>query len=139
VTSENDSEEIPRQCSARYGIVISGASAGLRPRDSTGLRTRSEGARIGLIARGQDGLEGARRDVESLGGQALILQADVADADAVEAAPNGLKVESELGPIKREGNETSPAGVFRLFSIFGLAKLAADTQIGLLHFLARLG
>jgi hypothetical protein len=87
VTSENDSEEIPRQCSARYGIVISG----LRPRDSTGLRTRSEGARIGLIARGQDGLEGARRDVESLGGQALILQADVADADAVEAAPNGLK------------------------------------------------
>jgi NADP-dependent 3-hydroxy acid dehydrogenase YdfG len=61
------------------------------PRDSTGLRTRSEGARIGLIARGQDGLEGARRDVESLGGQALILQADVADADAVEAAPNGLK------------------------------------------------
>ena len=60
-------------------IVITGASAGLG-RATAQAFARSEGARIGLIARGQDGLEGAQRDVESLGGQALILQADVADA-----------------------------------------------------------
>jgi NADP-dependent 3-hydroxy acid dehydrogenase YdfG len=54
-------------------IVITGASAGLG-RATAQAFARSEGARIGLIARGQDGLEGTQRDVESLGGQALILQ-----------------------------------------------------------------
>src|SRR6201996_8299872 len=78
-------------------IVIPGASAGL-VRATAQAFARSEGARIGLIARGEDGLEGAQRDVESLGGLALILQADVADADAVEAAAE--RVESELGPIE---------------------------------------
>jgi NAD(P)-dependent dehydrogenase (short-subunit alcohol dehydrogenase family) len=56
-----------------------------------------EGASIGLIARGRDGLEGARKDVEELGGKALVLPTDVADADAVEAA--AARVEQELGPI----------------------------------------
>ena len=55
------------------------------------------GARIGLIARGRDGLEAARREVEALGGAALVLPLDVADAEAVEHAA-GL-VEERLGPI----------------------------------------
>jgi short chain dehydrogenase len=74
-------------------IVISGASAGQGRATAQGF-ARNEGAPIALIARGQDVLEGAQRDVESLGGKALILQADVADADAVEAA---ARVETELG------------------------------------------
>jgi len=77
-------------------IVITGASAGLG-RAIAQAFARSEGARIGLIARGKDGLEGAKRDVEKLGGQALMLPADVADADSVEAAAE--RVEAELGPI----------------------------------------
>jgi NAD(P)-dependent dehydrogenase (short-subunit alcohol dehydrogenase family) len=56
-----------------------------------------EGARIALIARGRAGLEGARRDVEKLGGEALVLPLDVADAAAVEKA--AAKIEKELGPI----------------------------------------
>jgi NAD(P)-dependent dehydrogenase (short-subunit alcohol dehydrogenase family) len=56
-----------------------------------------EGAHIGLLARGRDGLEGARRDVEELGGRALVVQADVADAEAVERAADA--VENEFGPI----------------------------------------
>jgi NAD(P)-dependent dehydrogenase (short-subunit alcohol dehydrogenase family) len=55
------------------------------------------GAHIGLVARGQDGLAGAQRDVEALGGKALVLPTDVADADQVEAA--AAVVEEQLGPI----------------------------------------
>ena len=53
------------------------------------------GAHVGLLARGRDGLEAARREVEDAGGRALALPTDV--ADAVEAAAE--TVERELGPI----------------------------------------
>nr|MBA3763346.1 SDR family oxidoreductase [Chthoniobacterales bacterium] len=56
-----------------------------------------EGARVGLIARGTDGLEAAKREIEELGGQALVLPADVADADAIENA--AAEVERQFGPI----------------------------------------
>ncbi|HEX6566274.1 MAG TPA: SDR family oxidoreductase [Chthoniobacterales bacterium] len=81
---------------ARRVIVVTGASAGLG-RAIARAFARSERARLGLIARGKVGLEAAKSDVEALGGEALILPADVADADAVEAAAG--KVESEFGPI----------------------------------------
>jgi short-subunit dehydrogenase len=79
----------------RRTIVVTGASAGLG-RAITCAFAR-EGARIGLIARGRDGLEGARRDVEKLGGEALILPLDVSDAEAVEEAAS--RIEEQLGPI----------------------------------------
>jgi NAD(P)-dependent dehydrogenase (short-subunit alcohol dehydrogenase family) len=77
-------------------IVVTGASAGLG-RAIAQAFAKTEGARIGLIARGKDRLEAAKREIEELGGDALILQADVADASAIEAAAE--KVESEFGPI----------------------------------------
>jgi NAD(P)-dependent dehydrogenase (short-subunit alcohol dehydrogenase family) len=55
------------------------------------------GAWIGLIARGRDGLEGARREVEAEGGKALVLPTDVADPEQVERA--AARVEAKLGPI----------------------------------------
>jgi NAD(P)-dependent dehydrogenase (short-subunit alcohol dehydrogenase family) len=76
-------------------VVITGASAGV---GRAAVREFARhGAQIGLIARGQAGLEGAKRDVEAAGGKALMLPTDVADADAVEAA--AARVEAELGPI----------------------------------------
>lgn len=80
---------------SRRTIVVTGASAGVGR--ATVRAFAREGARLGLIARGRDGLEGAKRDVERLGGAALVLQADVADADAVENA--AAEVEREFGPI----------------------------------------
>ena len=65
-------------------VVITGASAGVGR--ATARAFAREGASIGLLARGRDGLEAARREVEGLGGRALDLQVDVADADAVERA-----------------------------------------------------
>jgi NAD(P)-dependent dehydrogenase (short-subunit alcohol dehydrogenase family) len=76
-------------------VVITGASAGVGR--ATARAFARHGARIGLIARGTDGLEAAAREVESLGGKALVLSADVADAQAVQRAAD--EVERQLGPI----------------------------------------
>lgn len=76
-------------------VVITGASAGVGR--ATARAFAMKGARIGLIARGKDGLEGARADIESLGGTAIVLPCDVARSGQVEAA--AARVEKELGPI----------------------------------------
>jgi len=77
-------------------VVVTGASVGLGRAIVRAFA--QEGAHIGLIARGRDGLEGARREVEELGGKAVVYPADVADAAQVEAA--AAAVEEQLGPIE---------------------------------------
>ena len=76
-------------------VVITGASAGVGR--AVVREFAKDRASIGLIARGRDGLEGARREVEEQGGRALVLPLDVADAEAVDRAAD--QVERELGPI----------------------------------------
>ena len=76
-------------------VVVTGASAGVGRATAHAFAKR--GASVGLIARGEDGLEDAKREVERLGGRALVLPTDVADATQVEAAAQ--RVEDELGPI----------------------------------------
>jgi NAD(P)-dependent dehydrogenase (short-subunit alcohol dehydrogenase family) len=65
-------------------VVITGASAGIGR--ATAIAYASRGWRVALLARGEDGLEAARRDVESAGGSALPIPTDVADTDQVERA-----------------------------------------------------
>ncbi len=76
-------------------IVVTGASAGVGRAVVRAFARR--GASIGLIARGADGLKAAAEEVEDLGGQALVIPADVADPPQVEAAADA--VERQLGPI----------------------------------------
>ena len=77
-------------------VVVTGASAGVGR--ATVAEFARRGAHLGLIARGRERLEATRREVEELGGKALILPADVADSQQVEQAAE--RVERELGPIE---------------------------------------
>ncbi len=76
-------------------VVITGASAGVG-RAAAHAFAR-EGARIGLMARSRAALEEVRREVEGLGGRALVVPGDVAVYDQVEAA--AAAVEQKFGPI----------------------------------------
>ncbi|MGH8160680.1 MAG: SDR family oxidoreductase [Gammaproteobacteria bacterium] len=76
-------------------VVVTGAGAGLGR--ATVREFARHGASVGLIARGEDRLEAASSEVEQAGGRALACPADVADADALEAAAE--RIETELGPI----------------------------------------
>jgi NADP-dependent 3-hydroxy acid dehydrogenase YdfG len=71
-------------------IVVTGASAGVGR--ATVKAFAREGARIGLLARNPDGLEGARRDAEALGGKALAIPTDMADPEQVEEAARRRRV-----------------------------------------------
>jgi NAD(P)-dependent dehydrogenase (short-subunit alcohol dehydrogenase family) len=79
----------------RRCVVVTGASAGVGRAIAKAFGRR--GWRVALLARGLDGLEGARRDVTEAGGTALVIPTDVADHAQVEAAAE--RVERELGPI----------------------------------------
>src|SRR5438093_11693066 len=76
-------------------VVVTGASAGVGRATVRAFARR--GADVALLARGIDGLEAAGREVEALGGRALVMPTDVADAAAVEDA--AARIERELGPI----------------------------------------
>lgn len=76
-------------------VVITGASAGVGRATARAFAQR--GAHIGLLARGAEALEATRREVEELGGRALALPTDVADAAVVESAAEA--VENAFGPI----------------------------------------
>ena len=76
-------------------VVVTGASAGVGR--AIAVRFGKAGWHVALIARGRDGLDGAKREIEAHGGRATAIQADVADAAALMAA--GDQVEREVGPI----------------------------------------
>jgi NAD(P)-dependent dehydrogenase (short-subunit alcohol dehydrogenase family) len=76
-------------------VVITGASAGIGR--ATARLFGARGARVGLIARGEDGLRGAAEDVTAAGGTAHAVVADVADFGQVDAA--AAEIEEALGPI----------------------------------------
>jgi NADP-dependent 3-hydroxy acid dehydrogenase YdfG len=76
-------------------IAVTGASAGVGR--AAVRRFARSGARIGLLARGRERLEAAAAEVEQLGGEALVLPLDVADAGAVDAA--ATQIEERFGPL----------------------------------------
>jgi NAD(P)-dependent dehydrogenase (short-subunit alcohol dehydrogenase family) len=76
-------------------VVVTGASAGVGR--ACAIRFAARGDRVVLLARGEQGLEGAAQDVRDAGGTPFPYPADVADADAVLAAAE--RAERDVGPI----------------------------------------
>lgn len=91
-------------------VVITGGTAGI------GRATVREFARNGydvaILARGRDGLEATKSEVEELGRKALAISTDVANWKAVEDAAE--QIEREIGPIDVWINNAF-AGIFSRF------------------------
>ncbi len=105
-------------------VVVTGSSGGVGRAIAHAFAKR--GAHIGLLARGAEGLEGCRAEVESFGGKALVVPTDVADPDAVEAAAEA--VEGEFGAIDVWINDAM-ATVFAPFIETTAAEFKRATEV----------
>lgn len=76
-------------------VLLTGASSGIGAALAVALSNR--GAIVGLLARRQDKLVAICKEIESTGGNARILMADVTDSTAVAAA--AAKLRDEFGRI----------------------------------------
>jgi len=110
-------------------VVITGASAGIGRAAARLFGAR--GDRVALIARGQAGLEGATRDVQEAGGQALAISADMADYDQVVAAAR--QAQERFGPIDVWVN-VAFTSVFAPFSEITAEEFRRVTEVSYLGF-----
>src|SRR5947209_7067162 len=76
-------------------VVVTGASGGVGRALVRKLGQR--GCKVGMIARGRDALDAAAHEVEQLGGRAVVVAGDVADANQIEAVAE--ETERAFGPI----------------------------------------
>jgi NAD(P)-dependent dehydrogenase (short-subunit alcohol dehydrogenase family) len=110
-------------------VVVTGASAGIGR--ATARLFGERGANVGLIARGQAGLDGAVREVEEAGGKALAISADVADYAQVTAAARDI--EGHFGPIDVWINDAFTS-VFAPFADITAEEFRRVTEVSYLGF-----
>lgn len=72
-------------------VFITGASSGIGR--ALAVELGRKGASVGLLARRAESLQEIVKEIESAGGRALALPADVRDAEAVRAAADKLRAE----------------------------------------------
>ena len=117
------------QDSTTQTVVITGASAGIGRAAARLYGARD--AQVGLIARGQAGLDGAVRDVEEAGGKAMAISADVADYAQVNEAAR--QVEEFFGPIDVWVN-VAFTSVFAPFAEISAEEFRRVTEVSYLGF-----
>jgi NADP-dependent 3-hydroxy acid dehydrogenase YdfG len=86
--------------------LVTGASSGIGA--ATAKALAAEGAAVALLARRADRLADLKSEIESAGGTALVVTADVTDAESVSAAVN--RTVAELGRLDTVVNS---AGLMR--------------------------
>lgn len=111
-------------------VVITGGTAGVGR--ATAERFARAGARLGILARGEDRLAAAQRELEQLGSPKVVaIRCDVANADEVFAAAD--RVERELGPIDVWINDAMTT-VFGRFQQLSPAEFKRVTEVTYLGF-----
>ena len=112
-------------------VLITGASAGVGR--ATVRRFARDGARIALLARDESRLEAAAAEVRELGGEALVLPTDVADADGVEAA--AARTEERFGPIDVWINNAMTSVFARTWDVTAeeFRRVTEVTYLGFVH------
>jgi NAD(P)-dependent dehydrogenase (short-subunit alcohol dehydrogenase family) len=110
-------------------VVITGASAGIAR--ATAILYGRRQANVALLARGKAGLEAAAADVRDHGGTPLMIPADVAEPDQVDAAAE--QVEAELGPIDLWIN-VAFTSVFAPFTEISAAEFKRVTEVSYLGY-----
>lgn len=91
-------------------VVVTGGTAGVGR--ATVREFARNGANVAILARGEDRLQAAQKEVEAFGGKAIAISVDVSDAAAVEEAAE--RIERELGEIDIWVNNAF-AGIFSRF------------------------
>ncbi|RXZ65860.1 SDR family oxidoreductase [Pelagerythrobacter rhizovicinus] len=115
----------------RRTVVVTGGSAGIGR--ATVREFARNGADVAILARGQERLDAAVREVEAAGSRALGIAVDVADGPAVEAAAE--RVERELGSTDVWVNNAF-AGIFSTFMDMSweeYERVTAVTYFGQIH------
>jgi short-subunit dehydrogenase len=109
--------------------VVTGASGGIGRAIARKLGERGDA--VALLARGEDGLEGAAEDIRRAGGTPLPIEVDMADFAAVDAAAQ--RVEKELGNIDLWVNDAF-SSVFAPFTEIGMDEFTRVTQVSYLGY-----
>jgi NAD(P)-dependent dehydrogenase (short-subunit alcohol dehydrogenase family) len=112
-------------------VAITGASAGIGRACVREFAKR--GAHIGLIARGSEGLEAAKREVEAAGGKAIALPTDVSRPEEIDAAADAI--EREFGPIDIWVNDafTNVFAEFRELTPEEFKRITEVTYLGFVY------
>lgn len=112
-------------------VVITGAGAGLAR--AAAREFARHGASLGLISRNQGRLDAVKSEVEALGGRAVTISADMADAEQVERAAE--LIETELGPIDIwvNGAMTTVFAPFHEMSPEEFRRVTEVTYLGFVH------
>ena len=109
--------------------VVTGASGGIGRAVARKLAARGDA--VALLARGEDGLDGAAEDVRRAGGIALPIAVDVADFAAVDDAAE--RIEKELGSIDLWVNDAF-SSIFAPFHEIDMDEFTRVTQVSYLGY-----
>ena len=105
-------------------VVVTGATSGVGR--ATAREFADRGDAVALVARGEDALDIAAKEVEARGGRALAVATDVAHHEEVEEAAE--RVERELGPIDVWVNDAMTS-VFAPFWEISPEDYRRDTEV----------